>query len=311
MGLTQYALWLARHIAGPAGWPAPISLPPPPDAGSAEWRQDRYTLALAGGSTTATLYTPPASQGVVILLHGGGATQAAAWPWANALLAAGLAALTLDLDGHGSNNRSYTTPTAAAEAALAAVKLLQDLGLAERVGLLGASLGGVVALKAMECLRQPLSPEWERGAQLVGGGGGEGKIHALALLATPHAATLRQLLTPHMLRAIWEGQCLPGAVIRRATPRGRLALFRDALAGEKLLDAAFGLASRPLLLVYGAYDPFAPLSQGQALQRAHGHAELWSVQASHAGTVYDKASLQRMALWFRSALDTPPLLLRL
>lgn len=282
MGLTTYALALARRMAGPAGWPPPMTIAPPPARGPIDLRREEVDLALPGGGTAATLWTPKESQGAVVLFHGGAVTRDATWPWAAALARHGLASLAPDLDGHGDNTRPYTTIYAAGDALPAARGVLAARGLGEEVGILGASLGGVIALRAAIA---DLSPPT-----------------AVALLATPHTSTFGQLLTPNTLRALWDGQALPGVAVRRVAPRGRASLFGDTLAGEGILDAAHALAPCPLLLVHGQYDPYAPPRQGEALARAHGDAEVWAVASSHASAMYDSVTLDRVAGWLASRL---------
>lgn len=277
MGLTTYALALARRVAGPAGWPPPMTIEPPPAHGTAELRREDVGLDLPGGETTATLWTPNDPHGAVILFHGGAVTRDATWPWAAALARRGLASLAPDLDGHGDNTRPYTSVAAAGHVLPVARAALATRGLGEEIGILAASLGGVIALRAVVTDRPPTV--------------------AVALLATPHSSTFGQLLTPNTLRALWDGQALPGVFVRRATPRGRASLFSDTLAGEGVLDAARALAPCPLLLVNGQYDPYAPPSQGDMLARAHGTAEVWTVAASHAGAMYDPVTLDRVAGW--------------
>ncbi len=282
MGLTAYALRVARTVAGPAGWPPPTAIAPPPLTGTLGLRREDMGLSLPGGETTATLWMPTDPQAVIILIHGGAVTRDTTWPWAAALARHGLASLAPDLDGHGSNSRPYTTIGTAGDVLLAAGDALAARRMGTRVGVLAASLGGVIALRAAAMATPPPA--------------------AVALLAAPHRSTFGQLLTPNTLRALWDGQALPGVPVRRATPRGRGSLFTDTLAGEGVLGAAHALADRPLLLVHGQYDPYAPPSQGAALARAHGSAVLWSIAACHAGAMYDPATLDRVAIWLADSL---------
>ena len=277
MGLTTYALWLARRVAGPAGWPPPTTIDAPPSASTAKMGREDARLPLPGGETKATLWTPVTPRGAVVLFHGGAVSRATTWPWAEAHARHGLASLAPDLDGHGDNTRPYTSVAVAGDVLPAARDFLATRGLGDLVGIVAASLGGVVALRAAATV----SP----------------RLAAVALLATPHAATFGQLLTPNTLRALWDGQALPGVAVRRAVPRSRASLFADTLAAEGVLDATRALAPCPLLLVHGRYDPYAPPAQGAALARAHAGAEMWTVDASHAGTMYDLATLDRVAGW--------------
>ena len=51
-------------------------------------------------------------------------------------------------------------------------------------------------------------------------------------------------------------------------------------------------------------DPFAPPWQGQAYQRAHGHAELRVVPAAHAGALYGAEAIAEVTAW-SSRLPVP------
>jgi pimeloyl-ACP methyl ester carboxylesterase len=287
MGVIRYALWLAQRLAGPLRWPPPITLASPPADVPSGIRRDVITLALADGNTQASLVTPlENTQGIVILLHGGGLGRDATWPWTQALLAQGLATLAPDLDGHGNNSRLYTSARVAAKVVPAALAALEGHPASGKVGLLGASLGGVVALHAVA---QPFKRD---------------QVGAVALLATPYTSPGSQLLSPYMLRAIWEGQFMPTVPVSRAVPRTRADLWRDILKEDRLLDCVRTASDVPLLLVHGAADPFAPPGQGRAFQQAHGNATLWAVPGSHTTAMYEPALLVRVAGWMRARLNS-------
>ncbi len=290
MGLGRYILKAASAVAGPAGWPPPL---PPPNQADADVASESLTLELDGGRTQATVWRPtrPMS-GAIVLLHAGGADCRCVWPWAEPLRGAGFACIAPDLDGHGSNTRPFTSVTRAAEVALAALDALPALGLPASAALVGGSLGGVVALRAAEMHSRAVDDS--RRASIDG----------LVLLATPYTSPFWQMLSPHVLRSAWEGQLILGSPVRRAGPRPRFAALRDSLARENLLQSARAVAPHPLLLVCGQYDPFAPPWQGQAYQRAHGHAELRVVPAAHAGALYGAEAIAEVTAW-SSRLPVP------
>ncbi|MFN8482052.1 MAG: alpha/beta hydrolase [Anaerolineae bacterium] len=289
MGLGRYILTAARLAAKPAGWPPPL---PPLTPCDSDVAPQTVTLPLNGGQTDATLSLPSSeARGVVVLLHAGGADREGAWPWARALRDIGVAGLAPDLDGHGSNTRPFTSVSRAAEVALAALDALDALDLPGPTALLGGSLGGVVALRAAE-MHIGASRAPQSGRSLV----------ALALLATPYTSPVWQMLSPNLLRSAWEGQLIVGRPVRREGPRPRLAALRDSLAHENLLDSVRAVASRPLLLVCGQYDPFAPPSQGAAYRRVHGSATLQVVPAAHAGALYGDAAVASAAGWLGQRL---------
>ncbi|MFN8498114.1 MAG: alpha/beta fold hydrolase [Anaerolineae bacterium] len=289
MGFGRYILKAARLAAKPAGWPPPL---PPLEQGDADAASQIVTLSLSAGETSATLYHPSsAARGVVVLLHAGGADRACVWPWARALRDIGFACLAPDLDGHGSNTRPYTSVSCAAEVALAALDAADGLGLPAPTAMLGGSLGGVVALRAA-ALR----------AEVAAAVDSQRTIGALTLLATPYTSPFWQMLSPNLLRSAWEGQGIVGRPVRRDGPRPRFAAFRDSLAHESLLENARAVAPRPLLLVCGRYDPFAPPQQGAAYRRVHGSATLQVVLAAHAGALYGAEAVAAAATWLGERL---------
>ncbi len=289
MGLGQYILKAASVVAGPAGWPPPL---PPLIELDANVASETITLSLSDGQTEATVYRPTGvPSGVIILLHAGGADRHCIWSWAQPLYNAHFACIAPDLDGHGSNTRPFTSVSRAAEVALAALDAVPSLGLPSSAAIMGGSLGGVVALRAAE-----MRAAKARGDAL------QPNIDCLALLATPYTSPFWQMLSPHVLRSAWEGQHIVGTGVRRAGPRPRFAAFRDSLAQENLLQSARAVATRPMLLVCGQYDPFAPPWQGRAYQRAHGNATLHVVPTAHAGALYGSAALTTAAEWLVTQL---------
>ena len=284
MGLGQYILTTARVVAGPAGWPPPL---PPLTHGDGSAASQTITLPLTDGQTEATVYLPMGvPSGVIIALHAGGADRRCTWPWVEPLRDAGFACIAPDLDGHGGNTRPFTSVTRAAEVALAALDAVPSLGLPSSVALMGGSLGGVIALRAAEIR-----------ATATDAPCGQAGVSALVLLATPYTSPFWQMLNPHVLRSAWEGQQIVGTAVRRAGPRPRFAALRDSLARENLLQSTHAVAGRPMLLVCGQYDPFAPPWQGRAYQQAHGDAALRVVPAAHAGALYGGAAIMEATAW--------------
>ena len=117
-------------------------------------RPTEITFTGAGGDRlVASRYAAHGQAGrTVLLLHGGGQTRHAWHGAARALAAAGLTALALDQRGHGDSawpaGGDYAFADFAADAALVADAIAASEG--ARPAVVGASLGGIAALLAME-----------------------------------------------------------------------------------------------------------------------------------------------------------------
>jgi pimeloyl-ACP methyl ester carboxylesterase len=110
----------------------------------------------------------------VVLLHGFTSTGAswAQYGWVDALVDAGLNAITLDLPGHGKSGAVVDASTSSLAAG--AVALLDELG-HDRAALFGYSFGGGVALQI--ALERP-----ERVLRIAIGGVGDPALHPAAVV---------------------------------------------------------------------------------------------------------------------------------
>lgn len=108
----------------------------------------RFDLPLTGGSMPTLLIEPPGeATAAVCVLHGSGCDKTYyAWPLADVLVQQGVALLLVDLDGHGENPRVQQFP-AMLENATAPVRWLKQRY--QSVGLIGVSLGGCLAARAV------------------------------------------------------------------------------------------------------------------------------------------------------------------
>jgi len=195
---------------------------------------------------------------VVCVLHGSGCDKTSyAWRLVDTLAKRGLALLLIDLDGHGENPRAQSFP-AITENAEAAVTWLRERY--ARVGLLGVSLGGCVAARAV--------------ADGVA-------VDALVVLEAPPLLHYTQadiyreaiaLLRPYLLDIF--NDCTVQALIKAwEYPPIRAAISTwDLIAA---LDVCGSLAQidTPLLLIYGTSDAIVKPAQA---------AQVWAALPAHA-----------------------------
>lgn len=111
-------------------------------------RIERVDIAGAHGPVPALYITPAGgARGAVCVAHGSGCDKTFyAWRLADELVAAGVAALLVDLDGHGESERPQAYPEIVESVAAPARWLRERHG---RVALIGMSLGGAVAARAV------------------------------------------------------------------------------------------------------------------------------------------------------------------
>ena len=116
-------------------------------------RYDHYTIErldipMREGHLPALHVVPRGgAAAVVCVLHGSGCDKTSyAWRLVDTLVERGLALLLIDMDGHGENPRAQSFPAITEDADVAVAWLRERY---TRVGLLGVSLGGCVAARAV------------------------------------------------------------------------------------------------------------------------------------------------------------------
>lgn len=252
------------------GWllPAPFG---------ARLRAARCTLSrcrLPGDGAEALFFLPPgAPSACLVLAHGGGNDRLyGLWVLIEALLAQGLAVATAHLPGHGAGGADLFSVEAARARLDALVERAPAATGASRVGLLGQSLGGALALDhlarggaadAYVAVSVPLALRW-----------GPGVLFELAAPFRPAAW--------RMLRYVRPSEALPafGPFGRERLPvrtaPGRPYLTEIAEALERLdLEERLALRAypvRPVLIVHGTFDGIAPFAHAERLARALGPA---------------------------------------
>lgn len=235
---------------------------------------------------------PPGEQAVVILVHGVDSNRAD--PGVGYLeLARGLAercigVLLFDLRGHGESGGTQVSGGYFERYdALGAFDLLVQEGVPpERIGLLGVSLGGAIAL-----LAAAMEPRIQ------------------AVVADSAFARLTDLIVQEVRRRT----DLPDALVPLFVPgmvgmaRLRFGIDIQALAPEE----AVARLAYPILVIHGTEDDRIPPEHGRRLARASPHPEtaLWLVAgAEHARTfrTAPEEYLERVARYLAARLGVAP-----
>ena len=228
---------------------------------------------------------------VVCVLHGSGCDKTSyAWRLVDTLAERGLALLLIDLDGHGENPRAQSFPaiTENAEAAVAWLRARYA-----RVGLLGVSLGGCVAARAV--------------ADGVA-------VDALVVLEAPpllhytQADVYREaiaLLRPYLLDIF--NDCTAQALIKAwEYPPIRAVISTWDLI--EALDVCGSLAQidTPMLLVYGASDAIVKPAQAAQVWAALPTDAVFHLVpgASHLTIILTPQALQIVGQWLERTLIT-------
>ena len=202
---------------------------------------------------TASYVATPNATGAIILVHGRNACRGAELRGDTSELVAhfvrlGFSVLLVDLRGHGgSATARLTFGRRERRDILGAVDFLLAHGHApRRIGVLGASMGGVSAIGA--AAQEP----------------------AIGAIVTDSAfCTLHDVLRMQFVRLTrLPGWCLSGAT-----------MVASVLTGERLRHHTAEhdmtqLRGRPTLVIHAQHDPFVPVSHAHALAHA-GDAELW------------------------------------
>jgi pimeloyl-ACP methyl ester carboxylesterase len=252
---------------------------------------ERFDIVLAEGYTPALLLTPRAGSGAAVcVLHGSGCHKTYfAWRLSETLLRRGLAVLLIDLDGHGDSPRTQRFPQAL-EPAFGAIAFLRERF--ERVGVLGISLGGCIAARAVA----------------------EGlAVDALALLEAPpllefgvrdQRAEARELVRPFMFSLFGEAtpQTLAAAVVElvqaQRIPRIAAEISTGDLIAALDLLGSLPRITAPLLLVYGARDAIVkPVQAARAWAAAPQAQFVMTPEASHLTLILHQGTLDKVAEW--------------
>ncbi len=239
----------------------------------------------------------------VCIIPGAGDTKVSfKWRLVRALLAEGLTVLTIDPPGHGDyRHRPMAYPDCLSAIPAAVCFLKAQMGV-ERVGLLGISLGGALAIASMA------GPE-------AAGPSCPGQVEALVVMETPVGLKLnRGLIYREFWRTISRAPVLSllrevsVAQIRQSWYTGGYrSVHRNTAELIDLLDPPASLArikQAPILLVYSRADPIASPAAAQTLHRAAPRADFIEVKkASHVTLSLVPAVDRQVARWLREKLE--------
>jgi len=216
---------------------------------------------------TATYTETANAESAIILVHGRNARRGEELRGDTSQLVAhfarlGFSVLLVDLRGHGdSANARLTFGVRERRDVLGAVDFLLARGYApRRIGVLGASMGGVSAIGA--AAHEP----------------------AIGAVVTDSAfCTLHDVLRIQFVRLTrLPGWCLSGAT-----------MVASVLTGEKLRHHTAThdmtrLRGRPTLVIHARHDPFVPVSHAHALAHA-GDTQLWITDGTRHLSSYTDA----------------------
>lgn len=251
----------------------------------ADRRVTDVQIGMSAGYLPGILIEPAGgAAAAVCVLHGSGDHKAAyTWWLADALLARGLAALLVDLDGHGENPRPQQFPDILEDVVVPVAWLRARYA---RVGLLGLSLGGCVAARAqadgapvdaLVLMEAPPKLHFTRADMWREG---------LRLLSPPALAMLRDC-SPYQIASTWSTR-----PIRAAISTWALIDALDLLGSLPQIKA-------PLLLLYGGSDAIVkPAQAAQVRQAAQPQATFRLVPgASHLTLFLGRATLAELTEW--------------
>ncbi len=222
--------------------------------GYADRTIERLDIPMDQGYLPA-LHVVPLGQVIaaVCVVHGSGCDKTSyAWRLVDTLVARGIAALLIDIDGHGENPRPQSFPAIVEDANVAVAWLRGRYG---RVGLLGISLGGCVAARAaadglaIDALALLEAPPLLRYTQTD-------VYREAAALLRPYLMDLFRDSTAYHIYRAWEYP-----PIRATISTWDLIEALDLLGSLPRITA-------PLLLIYGGSDTIVKPAQAAQARAA-------------------------------------------
>jgi pimeloyl-ACP methyl ester carboxylesterase len=215
---------------------------------------ENVTFKSASGSLIhAWFIRGTAGAGAVLLLHGVGSNRSSMESRAAFLHTDGFTVLVPDFQAHGESPGEHVTFGALeSKDASAAMEYLHRAVPAEKIGVIGVSMGGAASLL------------------------GNGPLAADAFVLESVYPTIRQALSNRL--GTWFGPF--GGIARWFTPAAIKILGSDAGVTEKELQpiARIGEVRAPLFLISGSVDRYTPLVEAESLF-AHATAPktFWAV----------------------------------
>jgi pimeloyl-ACP methyl ester carboxylesterase len=238
----------------------------------------------------------PSEKIAVCIVPGAGDTKLFfKWQLVKALLAHGITVLIIDPPGHGDYRHRPLVYPDCLTAVPAAIAFLRKQPNIKRVGLLGISLGGAMAIRAAA----------EAGSAFV---------DALGVVATPtHLNYSQRLFYKEIWRTFYRSPVVP--LLQEVTARQARAMWRSGgYRGQHTTAEMFDLldplghigqvAPTPLLLVYSQRDAVASPLHAEALYQAAPHARLIETKkASHVMLTLTPEINMQIAGWFHTCLS--------
>jgi pimeloyl-ACP methyl ester carboxylesterase len=263
----------------------------------ADRRIARVDLPMPEGSMPALYIVPKGPVlGAVCVLHGSGCDKTYyAWRMADALATRGMAALLVDLDGHGDSPRIQRFPHMLEDATEGVAWLRARHA---RVGLVGVSLGGCLAARAvadglmvdgLALLEAPPFLHYTR----------DHMVQEALALGAPFLRDLFGESTAYHL-----GYTIYDLVRVQSGPRIRCEIGTVDLIAALDLKGSLPRIAAPLLMLYGGRDAVVRKDQAAIARRAAPlHAEFELIrEASHLSLILHPEALQRMGEWMRGRL---------
>jgi alpha-beta hydrolase superfamily lysophospholipase len=253
-------------------------------------RVEHVHIAMDEGFLPGILAAPGTeTAAAVCILHGSGDHKGAyTWWMVDALLAQNIAVLLIDLDGHGENPRTQQFP-----AILDDVRAATDYLRARyrRVGVLGISLGGCIAARAVADGTPVDALVLMEAPPLLHFTRADMRREALALAHWPAMQVFRNT-SVHQIVDTWST-----APIRAAISTWDLIAALDLLGSVKRIQA-------PLFLLYGGRDAIVkPAQAAEVRDAAPPHATFSIVPGASHLTLFLRRDVQeRIARWFASQL---------
>lgn len=285
-------------------------LNPGPDAAHTA---EAVAIPLGDGTIPGYWLAPKAGTGAAVLLVHGATTEALA-PYMffmKALLDRGVAVMSVELDGHGTNARPFA-PEGVAENVPAALSALVDRPGVNpaRIGILGVSLGAACALHAT-AQRADIRAVAAVGMPLALSVGLREKLGEALGILSPHCAPIVLKMAPDRLfsflvnpmRVAHDTGVVHRHILEAETPR----VIDAALRHLAPMQQVGRLSEVPLLVLTGAWDNIAPVRHARALHAAApGPATLAIAPARNHFTIMTCPYAARtLADWFDGHLVAP------
>ena len=259
---------------------------------------DRLDIPMREGHLPALHVVPRGgASGVVCVLHGSGCDKTSyAWRLVDTLVERGLALLLIDMDGHGENPRAQSFPAITEDADVAVAWLREHY---QRVGLLGFSLGGCVAARAVADGGIPTNGGVAVDALVV--------LEAPPLLRYTQADVYREaiaLARPYLLDIF--NDCTVQALIKAwEYPPIRAAISTWDLIAALDVSGSLAQIDTPLLVIYGASDAIVkPAQAAQVWAALPAKAAFHLVPgASHLTMILTPQALELLGGWLERTLE--------